>query len=285
MIKRVLVKTGEIEFDVRISGQGRPFIWGHGLTSSMDGEDALDIFKWNDFSDTIRLIRYDARGHGGTAPSYLPDDYHWRCLAEDMTAIADALRMERYMAGGQSMGCATAIYAALKAPRRIRGLVLATPPTAWEKRKAVSVAYRKMAQTDALLGGRQLAELAFRRLRYSPPDWLSGAPEEKIRSTLAGLKTMDRKTLSALYAGAASTDLPPREAIRAIEVPALILAWAGDPGHPLEIAVELNQLLARSRLVVAERFADIGRWPVLMRAFIADPNSVSAARNDIASDV
>jgi pimeloyl-ACP methyl ester carboxylesterase len=254
------------------------------LTSSMDGEDALDLFGWNEFSSNIQLIRYDARGHGNTAPSYVSAHYHWQSLADDMTAVADALQVDSYMAGGQSMGCATAIYAALKDPRRIRGLVLATPPTAWEKRKAVSVAYRKMAQTDALLGGRQLAELAFRRLRNSPPDWLSGAPDEKIRSTLEGLKTMDCKTLSALYAGAAETDLPPREAILAIDVPALILAWTGDPGHPLEIAVELSQLLPRCNLVVAERFSDIERWPGLMQAFISDPGSFSAGRNDFASN-
>ena len=173
------MKINEIEFNIRVCGRGRPFIWGHGLTSSMDGEDALDIFRWGDLSEKVQLIRYDARGHGKTAPSYVPAHYHWRSLADDMTAIADALGRDRYMAGGQSMGCATAIYAALKFPRRIQGLVLATPPTAWEKRHAVSVAYRKMAKTDALLGGRLLAKLAFRRLRNNPPDWLAGTPEEK----------------------------------------------------------------------------------------------------------
>jgi pimeloyl-ACP methyl ester carboxylesterase len=273
MIEKVLVKTGEIEFDVRISGQGRPFIWGHGLTSSMDGEDALDIFKWNDFSNKIRLIRYDARGHGGTAPSYLPDDYHWRCLAEDMTAIADALDMERYMAGGQSMGCATAIYAALKVPHRIEGLVLVTPPTAWEKREAMSGIYRKTAKTSALLGGKLLAKLAFRRLRNDLPDWLAGAPEDKIRSTTKGLAAMGRRTLSVIFQGAALTDLPPKDVIRSIHIPALILAWTGDSGHPVEIAAELNRLLPRSSLVVAKDFSDIEMWPRLMQAFISGIHS------------
>lgn len=263
----------DLEFNIRISGRGRPFIWGHGLTSSMDGEDVLDIFKWNEFSNKIQLIRYDARGHGETASSYISTSYHWRSLADDMTSIADALRIDRYMAGGQSMGCATAVYAALEVPHRIEGLVLVTPPTAWEKRSAISDAYRKMAKTSALLGGKLLAKLASRRFRKELPDWLAGAPDEKIKSTMEGLKTMDRKTLSVLYAGAALTDLPPKEVIRSIDIPALILAWTGDPGHPVEIAAELRRLLPQSHLVVAGKYSDVEKWPRLMQAFILDPSS------------
>jgi pimeloyl-ACP methyl ester carboxylesterase len=267
------MKINEAEFNIRVKGRGRPFIWGHGLTSSMDGEDALDIFKWNDFSNQIQLIRYDARGHGQTASSHKPDHYQWRFLADDMKALADALRIDSYMAGGQSMGSATALYAALKVPHRIEGLVLVTPPTAWEKRKAMSHAYRKMARTSVVLGGKLMAKLASGRLRKDLPDWLAGAPEEKIRNTMEGLKTMDRRTLSVLYAGAASTDLPSKEVIRSIDIPALILAWTGDPGHPVEIAAELHRLLPQSHLVVAERYSDVEKWPQLMQAFILNFDS------------
>jgi pimeloyl-ACP methyl ester carboxylesterase len=273
MLRKKFVKINEIEFDIRVSGRGRPFIWGHGLTSSMDGEDALDIFKWNTFSDHIQLIRYDARGHGGTESSYTPDHYHWRSLADDMTAIADALHADTYIAGGQSMGCATAIYAVVKALHRVEGLILVTPPTAWEMRKGKSASYRKMAKINALLGGKLLAKLANRRLTNDLPDWLAGAPEEKIESTTEGLKAMDRKTLSVLYKGAALADLPAKDVIRSMDIPALILAWTGDPGHPLEIAVELNQLLPQSSFVVAKDYSDVEKWPRLMQDFILNINS------------
>jgi pimeloyl-ACP methyl ester carboxylesterase len=267
------MNINNVEFNIRVNGQGRSFVWGHGLTSSMDGEDALDIFKWNDFSKQIRLIRYDARGHGGTAPADLPDRYHWRSLADDMTAIADALRLDRYVAGGQSMGCATAIYAALKVPHRIEGLVLVTPPTAWEQRQAMPAVYRKMAKAGALLGGRLLAKLACRHLRNNLPDWLAGAPEEKIRSTTRGLATMGRRTLSVLFKGAALTDLPPKDVIRSIDIPALILAWTGDPGHPVEVAAQLSRLLPQSKLVVAQGYSDVEKWPRVMQDFILGNHS------------
>lgn len=263
------MKIDNIKFNIRIRGQGKPFIWGHGLTSSMNGEDALNLFKWGDFSKNIRLIRYDARGHGKTQSTYTPDHYRWRHLAEDMTSIADALHLDAYAAGGQSMGCATAIHAALKVPHRIKGLVLVTPPTAWEKRKAHAAYYYRMARTGGLLGGRLLAALVNRRLKNDPPDWLAGAPETKIRSTAEGLKSIRRKTLSVLFKGAALTDLPPKEAIQSIDIPALILAWTGDQGHPVEIASELNALLPQSCLAVAKKYEDVERWPQLIENFVS----------------
>jgi 3-oxoadipate enol-lactonase len=267
------MKINHIEFNVRVRGRGKPFIWGHGLTSSMDGEDALDIFKWSDFAGAFQLIRYDARGHGGTASSYSPEHYHWRSLADDMTAIADALNVERFAAGGQSMGCGTAIYAALKAPHRVESLILATPPTAWEGRKKVTEFLKQMAETDAHLGGKRLARIADRRLKHDVPNWLVGAPDEKVGNMTVGLRTMDRRTLPVLYAGAASTDLPSKDALRAIDIPVLILAWTGDPGHPVETAAELSRLLPQASLIVAENWSDVEKWPRLMRAFLTDFNS------------
>ena len=130
------MQISNLEFNVQVSGEGPAFIWAHGLTASMVSEDLLGIFEWDEFLDNIQLLRYDARGHGETEPSYTPADYHWSNLAKDMLSVADALGIDEFVAGGQSMGCATTIYAGLMAPERIKGLVLMNPPTAWETRAA-----------------------------------------------------------------------------------------------------------------------------------------------------
>lgn len=252
-----------------MTGHGKALVWGHGLTSSMAGEDALDIFRWNEFPNNIQLIRYDARGHGETESTYKPEDYRWPQLAEDMAAIADALHLDTYLAGGQSMGCATSIHAALKVPRRVNGLILVNPPTAWEMRKGQTDAYKKMAKAGHFLGGRLLAKIVNRRLRNVLPDWLQGAPEEMAANTVEGLKKMNRRTLSTLFSGAALTDLPPKDVVQSIGIPALILAWTGDPTHPIEIAVELNRLLPQSKLVVAKAYSDVERWPKVIQDFVS----------------
>lgn len=263
------VKIKDIAFNIQMTGQGKPLIWGHSLTSSMAGEDALDIFRWNAFPKDVQLVRYDARGHGETESTYRPEDYRWQSLAEDMVAIAEALHLDQFLAGGQSMGCATSILTALRVPHRIKGLILVNPPNAWEMRKSQTDANKKMAKAGHLLGGKLLAKLASKSLRRDLPDWLKGAPDEIVASTLEGLKRMDRRTLSTVFKGAALTDLPPREVVQSIDVPALILAWTGDPTHPVEIAAELNRLLPQSKLAVAKEFSDVERWPEVIQDFVS----------------
>src|SRR5258708_5950146 len=114
--------------------------------SSMALEDSTPwSLQWDELAEVAKIVRYDARGHGLSEASYTPEDYQWSHLAEDMLALADQVGFERFVAGGQSMGCATTIYAALAAPERIKGLVLANPPTAWETRAAQAGLYDQMA--------------------------------------------------------------------------------------------------------------------------------------------
>jgi pimeloyl-ACP methyl ester carboxylesterase len=189
-----------------------------------------------------------------------------------MLAIADDLGIETFVAGGQSMGCATAIYAGRIAPERVERLVLMNPPTAWETRAAQAALYNKMARIAGLLGGKVLARIMGRNLERLVPAWLVEAKREKMDGVLEGLRPLERRTLSNLFKGAALTDLPPREEIRSILIPSLVLGWTGDPTHPMETAIELDSLLPKSTLVVAEGYSDLEKWPELIRAFVSEVN-------------
>src|SRR3954468_915023 len=118
------MKANNVELNVKVSGTGIPFVWAHGLMESMAADDKVPWIQWNQLTDVIKLVRYDARGHGQSEASTNLADYHWSALAQDMLALADAVGFDTFVAGGQSMGCATSIYTALAAPERIRGLVL-----------------------------------------------------------------------------------------------------------------------------------------------------------------
>jgi pimeloyl-ACP methyl ester carboxylesterase len=61
----------------------------------MAQEDDVGLFDWVHTLRGIRLIRYDARGHGGSKATYRPEDYQWPALAADMLGLADALGVER----------------------------------------------------------------------------------------------------------------------------------------------------------------------------------------------
>src|SRR4051794_1513396 len=107
------MKVSNIELNVETTGTGIPFIWAHGLMASMAADDMVSWIKWNQLTDVIHLVRYDARGHGQSGASDAPADYHWSALAHDMLTLADEVGFDQFVAGGQSMGCATSIYAAL----------------------------------------------------------------------------------------------------------------------------------------------------------------------------
>lgn len=263
------MKIRNLNFNVKTSGAGVPFVWAHGLLGSLAIEDRLDWFQWTTFPPNVRLVRYDARGHGQSQASHKPDDYHWRNLGQDMLAVADAVDERYFIAGGASMGCATALYAALQAPGRIQGLVLAIPPTAWEKRAPQRERYQRMARLGGLLGGRLLARTASGKLDELLPPWMIAAEPEKIQATNAALAAMNGRTLASLLRGAALTDLPVRDALASLrEIPTLILAWVDDPVHPVGSAEELHRLLPKSELYIAKDYADFKTLPQRMRRFI-----------------
>lgn len=255
--------------EARVCGSGQPFIWAHGLLTSMQAEDILDWFGWGSFPSTIKLIRYNARGHGKSFASLQPRDYCWQNLAQELLQLADQLGLSDFIAGGASMGASTALYAALQAPQRVKGLILVSPPTAWHRRKQQADEYRRSAWLAFLLGGRGLAWLAERNLQGSLPGWMGFAQREKVKRTLPLLNRYPRLTLWALLRGAAMSDLPSQEQIRALaEKPILILAWTEDPVHPVETAEELHRLLPNSQLWVAHDEQAFRTIPARMIEFI-----------------
>ena len=146
-----------------VLGHGPAFVWGHGLTSSRASEDRLPLLDWSAFTGAGRqVVRYDAAGHGETGGPADPAAYQWPELARDLLALLDVLGLDRVDAGGASMGCASTLHAAVRAPERFDRLVLVIPPTAWETRAA---------QAEIYEAGADLAE------RDGKAAWLAAAAD------------------------------------------------------------------------------------------------------------
>lgn len=245
------------------SGAGRPFVWAHGLTSSIAAERDGGMFQWEGTVPGVDVVRYDARGHGRSPAGRSAADHEWPALATDFLAVAESAGVESMVAGGASMGCATVLYAALTAPERVQALVLAIPPTAWETRAAQRELYEKTAGFVAARGMDAYLE-ATRKLPANPP-WSAARREIRLRHVAA----MDPNVLATILRGAAASDLPPRDAVATISCPTLVLAWADDPGHPLSTAEALHGLLAGSTLSVATSFEEAAAWPSVVASFVS----------------
>lgn len=216
----------------------------------------------------IHLMRYDARGHGRSEASADPADYHWSSLARDMLALADQLGIGKFVAGGASMGSATAIYLALAVPERLKGLVPMVPPTAWETRAAQSSGFADMAHQIETQGIEPLATM-MESAPSSGPAWQVEMYPHLMADYAAHLRTYDAGTLATLFRGAQLANLPPSEQLTDIRTSALILAWEGDAGHPLTTAETLHQHLPNSRLLIARNAVEVATWTDEIRTFIA----------------
>ncbi|MDQ1923341.1 alpha/beta fold hydrolase [Massilia pseudoviolaceinigra] len=263
------MRIRDIDLNVRLAGSGTPFLWAHGMMSSMEAEDALDILQWRHFPDSLRLVRYDARGHGGHGGSAASAPATWQQLGQDMLGLADALGENTFIAGGWSMGCASALHAALHAPARVDGLVLALPPTLWEARGAQAALYRRAIALARSMGAARFARLIASDAGGALPSWLLNAAPHLVAAARRGMRDLDAPAMLALFDSAAWSDLPPRAALEALAgTPALIVGWAEDPTHPLASAHELHRLLPRSSLFIAQNHQDLLALPTRLRAFV-----------------
>jgi pimeloyl-ACP methyl ester carboxylesterase len=137
------------------------------------------------------------------------------------------------------------------------------PPTAWETRPRQSRFYRFGSTLVDWVG------LAPFRLLAALPRPGSTSPVAALQSGVAQhLARADARGVVTAMRGAADSDLPDRTALRALRIPALILAWHGDPVHPLSTATQLAELLPRAELHVATTLEEIRAWPERIAAFV-----------------
>lgn len=244
----------DTELAVERRGDGPLVLWGHGLMQSRANENTRRLWTIADDVATagFEFVRYDARGHGASPGTADPCVYQWSSLAEDALAMRKLLGGEPAVLAGASMGAATMLHAAVRNPRSVRALVLVIPPTAWDTRAGQREIYENSASFVRAKGKDRYVQ-AVHKLPLIPilaeyPEYRPLAPD------------ISEELLPFVLEGAASSDLPPIDALRTLDIPTLILAWDTDPGHPVSTASTLHEALPRSTMHVAQTVADIRAW-------------------------
>jgi pimeloyl-ACP methyl ester carboxylesterase len=236
-------------------GEGRPVVLLHGLTATrryvVMGSNALA-------RSGHRVISFDARGHGSSAPAARAGEYGYERLCADLRAVLDGCGVERAVLAGASMGAHTLLAFALAHPERVAGLVVITP--AWvegEEREP-----ERLARWDALAAGLRSGGVDGFLAAYGEPDVPPAWREtvlKVIRQRLA-LHEHPAAVADALEVVPRSRPFPAVADLAALGMPAAVVASAdeADPGHPRAVGEAYARALPDAELVLDEP----GRSPV-----------------------
>lgn len=254
----------DLDYAIDGAGPGSPLIWGHGLTSSRGISAAYPLVDLTRLRPLRPVVRYDARGHGMSSTLEDPTMGSWAELALDQMALIDHLGYSSVVVGGVSMGAGTALYSALALGDRLEKMVLVIPPTGWDERAPQIDLYEQTARVAESRGPRALIAAA---AELAPPDPFAGTSEwhDQRAGSLGG---HDPVRLAKCLRGAAHADLPSLDQIATIETPTLVLAWSGDPGHPVSTADALGETLPNVQVSVASTAADFTSWSDQLQAFL-----------------
>jgi len=227
----------------------------HGLTSHrrlvLMGSRKLE-------REGYQLIRFDARGHGESAPEQ-GGGYTYESLAADALAVLRSHEISRAVVVGVSMGAHTATALSLASPDMIAGLVLITP--AFDPTANDAVAGRWSALADGLK--RSGIDGFIESLDLSSTD-------ERWRDTvaLASRQRMERHANlgaieDALRAIPMSKPFDRFEQLESVNIPATVIASRDqpDPTHPEEVARLWADALPNSTFLIEDQ----GETPLAWR--------------------
>lgn len=219
----------DVELSSLSLGQGAPLLMLHGLATG-------NMATWfsafaSPLSAQRQVLLYDQRGHGGS--SVPAQGFDLDSQADDLQAVLDhhGLGTQPVDLVGHSMGALVALHYALRAPSRVRRLVLVDAPMPAREFVAPSLLGASSPEAVAAYVEQHLAGVI----------GLAGRRKEKLRQRLSTLFCE-----TSLVRDVAAMDGEPEAALRALPVPTLLVYGRQSPcvaaGH------RLSSLLPRARL-------------------------------------
>ncbi len=248
-----------------LEGDGPLVVFAHGLMGSIEqvtppGIDLAAVHA------RVRLLTYDARGHGH---SHGPEEhtlYNWETLGHDMGAFIEHAGEQSAIIGGASMGAATALWMAVERPQQVKALAILMPPplggpTFQQPEEKNAIAFLEMLGMAVQASGIEQT-IAFARNMPGFAD----TPEEA--ETRAGwLRSQNPLTLKHAIRGLVQAPFHHPDDYARIAAPTIVVAHEGDGLHPVRAARLLAEKIPDSELIVAP---EPGYWVNHPEAFLAE---------------
>jgi len=208
-----------------------------------------------------RVIAVDMLGHGEADQPHDMTAYSMPQFGRDVIALLDHLGIRQAVVGGTSLGANVALEAAVRAPDRVRALVLEMPvlenalPAAAAAFVPLALALRVSQRTMRLVAA------VTRKLPRS--NFIVDIMLDFVRrDPAASLAVLD-----GLIFGRVA---PPIEERRALLHPTLVIGHPSDPIHPFSDADRIGRELANARLVTASSIAEWRLRPARLNQVLSD---------------
>ncbi len=233
------LRIGAGSFNVAVDGDPSkpPLVLCHALGADLTMWDA----QMAAFTARFRVVRYDARGHGGSGVPGVPGaPVSVAGLGRDALAILDALDIAKAHWVGASMGGAVVQWLLVNAPGRVERAVLATTasrlgtPDLWNGRIGAALAH----------GMEHIADATMER-------WFGAAFAERSAHSVAAVHERMRQTSPKGYAAccAALRDMDLRRGLEAVEAPVLVITGTDDEAVSPAATAALLEAIAGARHV------------------------------------
>lgn len=232
-----LIEVGDATLRVAIDGDDR----APALVLSNSLGTTLEMWapQVPALSREFRVIRYDARGHGGS--SVTPGPYVIDQLGRDVIGLLDALHIERASVAGVSMGGMTGMWLGIHAPQRIERLAIVCSSAhiggedGWNARIGTVLADGMAAVADAVVSR-----------------WFTPAFAEQEPALIERMKAMFRSLSPQGYAAACAAvrDMNQLDEIASITAPTLIVTGAGDLATPPAMSSAMLERIPGAQQIV-----------------------------------
>lgn len=209
----------------------------------------LNKAMWNkqvgELKENYRVIAYDIRGHGNSDAG--DDDFSIELFVNDLLSLMDALKIDKTILCGFSMGGYIALNAIENYPERFIALLLCDTNCADDKPEAKE---KRMKTIESITekGLAQYAEESLKKL-FAPISFSKQIEEITIAREMI-MKTSTQSLFKTLHALAERAETCTN--LHEIKVPVLIMVGKEDELTPPDVALSMHEKIKGSSIQIID---------------------------------
>lgn len=241
-------------------GEGpRVLVFVHGLLldNQLSRRLAADLAERG-----FQVLLLDLPGHGKSDKPRHASAHRMDSYAGHVVALLDELGIEEAVVGGVSLGANVALQVAVRAPERIRGLLIEMPVLEW------AVPGAAIVFLPMLLGVHYAAPLV--RVVAALARRLPRTRISVLDSAITTITAEPEEMAAVLHGMLVGPITPTYEARHGIEAPTLVIGHRIDFIHPFTDADHLTRQVPHARLVEAHSIFELRLAPDRLTAEIAE---------------